>query len=291
MVRNIDSNFFGLLFKGRAAVNKTIFFLPSILFISVWCTPEKIKLESSVIKIADGTFINADKIEYIRKYRRKLLDFILGELLPNNQRKGKYYLLGKAYTIEELAHIEQEVRNSSLTKDIAIKAALEEVLTRAKADFIVQSNEFIENGRGAKNIMIVLIQEDCQKRNRSDSFLLDWAKTKEGQESTTFERHIKSFNDYYYFLTDLVNFLFDLMHSCPKAEAQFKDRVAKWSAAKEILPTVLKKAHAKGDHVNEVEFLKYLKERYLDSLTLVEITPQVIAPLLTEYIKHTNTYA
>lgn len=272
-------------------MNKIIFFLPFILISSLFCIPEKIKLESSVIKIADGTFINADKIEYIRKYRRKIIDFILGELLPNNQRKSKYNLLGKSYNIEELARIEQEVSNSFSPKDVMVKAALEELLTRAKAEFIVLSNEFIQNGRGAKNIMVVLITEDCQKRNRPDSFLLDWANTTEGMEATTFDRRIGSFNELCCFLGDLANFLFDLVNSCPKAEAQFKNRVAKWSAAKEILPVVLKKAHAKGNLINEAEFLKYLKERYLDSLTLAEITPQVIAPLLTEYIKHTNTYA
>jgi hypothetical protein len=250
-----------------------------------------IKLDSSVIKLADGTFINADKIEYIRKYRRKLLEFILGEMQPNNQRKGKYHLSGKNYSIEELARIEREVGLVVNEKNLKSRTALEEILTRAKADFIVQSNEFIESGRGAKNIMIVLIQEYCQKSNRLDSFLLEWAKTKEGQESTMFERQVNSFNDYYYFLSDLVNFLSVLTHSCPKAETQFRDRVAKWSMVKEILPTVLKKAHVRSEHINEIEFLKYLKERYLDSLSLSDIEPQIIAPLLTEYIKHTNTHA
>ena len=51
---------------------------------------------------------------------------------------------------------------------------------------------------------------------------------------------------------------------------------------------MLKKAHVKSEHVNEIEFLKYLKERYLDSIELHEVTPQVIVPLLTEYLKHTN---
>jgi len=249
---------------------------------------EEIILTSPVIVIADGSFINADKIEFIRKFRRKLLEFILGELLPNNQRKGKYNLFGKLHSIESLARIECEVNKGVTKKELETQSALTELLTHAKADFIVQSNEFIESGRGAKNIMIVLIQEYCQKRNRLDSLLLEWAKTKEGQESTMFERQVKSFNDYYHFLTDLVNFLLDLIHSCPKAEGQFKDRVAKWSAVKAILPLVFKKAHVKGDYVNEIEFLKYLKERYLDSILINEITPQVIAPLLTEYIKHTN---
>ena len=271
-------------------MKKILFFLPLVLPVVI-LSENRILLESSVIKVADGTFINADKIEYTRKYRRKLLDFILGELQPNNQRKGKYNLCGKWYSIEDLARIEQEIKDSVSNENIKIKIALEEILTHAKADFIVHSTEFIESGRGAKNIMTVLIQEDCQKRNRHDSFLLEWAKTKEGQESTAFERQITNFTDYYHFLTDLANFLLDLIHSCPKAEAQFKDRVIKWSAVKEILPLVLKKAHIKSDHIHEIEFLKYLKERYLDSLALNEITPHVIAPLLTEYIKHTHKHA
>jgi hypothetical protein len=258
-----------------------------------------IRLESPVIKLSDGTFINADKIEFIRKFRRTLLSFILGDQLPNNQRKGRYLFYGKWHSIESLACIEQELMSAlqverNNEKKVAIEeqlCALKELLTHAKADFIVQSSEFIESGRGSKNITIVLIQEDCLQRNRPDSLLLDWARTKEGQESTMFEQQITSFGNYYHFLTDLVNFLLDLVHSCPKAEQQFKERVAKWSAIKAILPTVLKKAHVKNDAINEIEFLKYLKERYIDSMTLHEITPQVVVPLLIEYIKHANSYA
>lgn len=269
-------------------MKKILFLLPLLIINPLARAEEKVILQSSVIKLADGTMINANQIEFIRKFRRKLLDFILGDMLPSNQRKGKYNLFGTLHGIESLARIEKEVKNGTSKKEIETRAALEELLTHAKADFIVQSGEFIENGRGAKNIMTVLIQEDCQRRNRTDSLLLDWAKTKEGHESTMFERQVRSFGDYYHFLTDLVNFLLDLIHSCPKAEAQFKDRVAKWSAVKTILPVVLKKAHVRCDHINEIEFLKYLKERYLDSLMMTDITPQVIVPLLTEYIKHTN---
>lgn len=282
----------GLLFVRESILKRIMFvFLLLVNMFIVYAEEKNIMLESSVIKVADGTFLNADKIEFIRKFRRTLLAFILGDQLTNNQRKGKYFFCGKWHSIESLACIEQELVASTNKEDAEKRLILEELLTHAKADFIVQSSEFIESGRGAKNIMIVLIQEDCLKRNRPDSLLLDWARTKEGQESTMFEHQITSFGHYYHFLTDLVNFLLDLVHSCPKAEKQFKDRVAKWSAVKVILPAVFKKAHVKGEHVNEIEFLKYLKERYLDSLLLNEITIQVIAPLLTEYIKHTNTYA
>jgi len=222
----------------------------------------------------------------------------MGEQLPNNQRKGKYLFYGKWHNIESLARIEQDLMTQLKQEKDPKKinslenqrATLEELLTHAKADFIVQSNEFIESGRGAKNITIILIQEDCQKRNRPDSLLLEWAKTKEGQEATMFEHQITSFGHYYYFLSDLINFLSDLVHSCPKAETQFKERVAKWSAVKALLPNLLKKAHVKSDEINEMEFLKYLKERYLDSITLDEITLPVITPLLKEYINHTHAH-
>lgn len=276
----------------ESQLKKILCLLPLFVFFYTQGSVEKtIVLESSVIKMADGTFINADKIEFIRKFRRRLLDFILGELLPNGQRKGKYCLNGKFHSIESLARIEQEIGDSTAEKDIKLKLALQELLTHAKADFIVQSAEFIESGRGSKNITVILIQEDCFKRNRPDSQLLEWARTKEGQESTMFEKQITNFGLYYHFLTDLVNFLLDLIHSCPKAEAQFKDRVAKWSAVKEMLPVILKKAHVKNDQINTIEFLKYLKERYLDSITVQEMTPQVIVPLLKEYIKHTDANA
>src|SRR5690606_31181159 len=181
-----------------------------------------IKLESAVIKIADGSFINADKIEFMRKFRRTLLSIILGDQLPNGQRKGN--------GIQALACLEQELEKLPKTKEIIAKQIdLEEQLTQAKAYFVIHSNEFIDSGRGAKNILIVLIQEDCEKRNRPDSLLLEWAKTKEGHETTMFEQRITTFDAYYHFCTDLVNFLLDLIHSCPKAEIQFKDRVSKWT--------------------------------------------------------------
>lgn len=262
-------------------MKKITFFLP-VIFCStmIRSNDHEIKLESPVIKVADGSFINADKIEFMRKFRRTLLTIILGEQLPNGQRKGN--------GLQDLALLEQELQALPATPEIIIKRTeLEEKLTQAKAYFIVQSHEFIQSGRGAKNILVILIQEFCQKRNRLDSLLLEWAKTKEGHETTMFEQRITSFTDYYHFCTDLVNFLLDMIHSCPKAEAQFKDRVTKWTAVKQILPTLIKKAHIKIENFNEVEFLKYLKERYLDNIGIEDITPQTLLPLLTEYVKHT----
>src|SRR5260221_12183709 len=100
---------------------------------------ENITLESSVIKLADGTLINADKIEFIRKFRRTLLSFLIGDQLSNNQRKGKYLFEGKWHSVESLARAEQELAASNRKEDAVKLLALEDILTHAKADFILQS--------------------------------------------------------------------------------------------------------------------------------------------------------
>jgi len=256
--------------------------LPLIISSTLICSPENIViLESPVIKVADGSFINADRIEFMRKVRRILLSIILGEQLPQGHRKGD--------GIQHMAHLEQELEKAPQTKEnLHKKNQMQQALVDAKKNFSLLLSEFVDSGRGAKKILIELIQEDCLRRNRPESLLLDWAKTKEGYESVMFDEQILSFHDYYHFCTDLANFLLDLIHSCPKAEKQFKDRVIKWNAVKQILPIIIKKAHIKIETFNEIEFLKYLKERYLDKLILDEITPQLILPLLMEYIKHTH---
>ena len=241
--------------------------------------------------MVDGTTINADIIESLRGFRRKLLDLLLGESITHNQRKGKYCFNAIYHSIESLAQCEKEL-NAIIKKtsgELLLELELQEILTLAKADFIVLSNKFIESGRGSKNIMTILIEEDCRKRNRLNSHLLEWAKTKDGQESTMFEKRITNFVDYYNFLTDLSNFLLDLIHSCPKAELQFKERVEKWGMIKKLFPIICKKARVKQESFNEVEFLKYIKERYLDSISPQEIVPEAIVPLLTEYMKHILT--
>jgi len=262
-------------------MKKILLLLPLLPFFTHTHNDHTITLESSVIKVADGSFINADKIEFMKKLRRVLLSIILGEQLPNGQRSGN--------GIQSLMVVEQELEQMPKTADVIAKQiTLGEKLIQAKANFVIHSHEFMDSGRGAKNILIILIQEDCQKRNHPNSLLLEWAKTREGYETTMFEQRITTFQEYYHFCTDLANFLLDLIHSCPKAEAQFRDRVTKWSAAKQILPILIKKAHLKADEFNEIEFLKYLKEKYLDKIAIDEISPQTILPLLNEYLKHTH---
>ena len=250
---------------------------------------QRITFDSPIIKVADGKFITANDIEAMRFFRSKIIDLLLGiKQNDSNHRKGKYKFLGDYHGIQSLAAFEQNTNSSTQKNIIKNKTALLELLTQAKADFIVLSADFMESGRGSKPILVVLIQEYCKKRNKPDSLLLEWAKTKEGQEATMFEYKITSFNAYYHFCTDLVNFLLDLVHSCPKAEQQFKDRVVKWATVKKLLPAIIKKAHLNDENIDEIEFLKHLKEHYLDQIAINEITTQTILPLFIAYVKHTH---
>jgi hypothetical protein len=263
-------------------MKKKQFFLPIILCtILIYARNYDVVLESPLLKVADGSLIGADYIEFMRRFRRTLLELMLGQAMSNGERKGG--------GVRDQAQKEQELKAAHLTQAISQQLTeLDEQLTQAKAFFILSSQEFIQSGKGAKSILVILIQEFCQKRNRNNSLLLEWAKTKEGHEATMFEQRITSFTEYYDFCTDLANFLLDLIHSCPKAEMQFKERIEKWSIIKQMLPVVVKKAHIKVEAFNEIEFIKYLKERYLDKIAIDEIAPQMLVPLLTEYIKHTT---
>lgn len=249
---------------------------------------EVITLESDVIKIADGTFINADTIEFMRKFRRKILDILLGEPATNGTRIGRYTFDGKKHTVQSLAYIEKELLQANSSNAQSKQKELRQALAEAKNDFVIISEEFIDRARGAKGILVVLIEEDCIKRHHPDSLLIEWAKTPEGQETTMFNQRIINFIRYYSLTSDLLNFLVDLVHSCPKAEKQFKDRVIKWSKVKDMLPGIIKKLRVSSDALDQNKFLKHLKEHHLDELSMQEITSKTIQELLTTFIKPQN---
>ncbi len=158
---------------------------------------------------------------------------------------------------------------------------LQALIEQAKVDFLITSQEFLAVARGAKGILVKLIEEDCQKRNRMGSLMIEWAKMKEGEEGILFEKRMHHFKDFYYFCIDLLNFVQDLVNSCPKAQKQFNARVKKWAKTKKILPGILKKETHK---IDEITFLKYVKEQHLDHFTIEEITKQKIKSFLYEFL-------
>ena len=252
-------------------MNKNIIFLYLCLLTGIIgqiIPSNRITLESDIINIADGTFINADTIEFMRKFRRKVLCLLIGDPTPNG-RIGRYIFDKKRYNIQSLAHLEQKLSKENNSKKIK---GLQAILIQAQNDFINASSEFMDHARGAKSILIVLIKEYCYKRQRPNSLLLEWAQTTEGQEAKMFKKQIINFRCYYSLCGDLLNFLADLVHSCPKAETAFAMRVAKWKKVKKILPKLIKHTKITKHSFNETAFLKHLKEKYLDKISMEMIT-------------------
>lgn len=267
-------------------MNKITLFLSVLLLtgaIQQIIASSEVILESDVIKLVDGSFINADTIEFMRKFRRKILALLFGDPTLQEKRIGRYSLDGKKYSVRDLAYIEQK---ASSKKEKKLLKKFVSILAQAKKDFVSISEEFLESARGAKGILMVLIEEDCLKRDHPNSLLLEWAQTKEEQETIMFEKSITNFTRYYSLCSNLLNFLADLIHSCPKAEAQFEARVTKWKKVKTLLPYIIKNAKLpKNVTFNETVFLKHVKDNYLDKLELEELTSKKIQELLVEFIK------
>ena len=143
------------------------------------------------------------KIMYI-KNGQKDGDKIVGPYLFNQEK----------LSISQLAKIEPQNQNNS---------NLSAVLEVAKQDFIQSNQHFFKNIEPVKKLLLSLIQEFCERRNRNDSLLLTWTQARNGQEAKVFQKAICSFKDFDIFLQDLTYFLKDLVNSCPKAREQYKE--------------------------------------------------------------------
>lgn len=218
---------------------------------------EVVILESTIISHIDGTFITADIIEFIRMSRQKIADLVQ----KNNLRE---------FVQKEIEGIYDFNAHNNLTY--------------IKHDFLAITKEFLHHATGAKAIIVRLIEEDCIKRNREDSLLLSWAKTPEGNEEEAFNKDVTSYSTLYSFCVDLINFLNDLMHSCPKAHSKFTERIEKGKKICALLPNLLAQQVLPNTQEFRTAFLKFMKKNhYLDHLTLYEITSEKIGELLLAF--------
>ena len=77
-------------------------------------------------------------------------------------------------------------------------------------------------------------------------------------------------------MIDLYNFLGDLVNSCPKAQQQFKDRVAKFHKIKTMLPSL------NLNKTDEAKFLRYI-QTHLNDFSLPQINTQAIQTLYNTF--------
>jgi hypothetical protein len=242
-----------------------------LLFASTLRSKEAVILESPVLKLVDGTFFNADTIEQMRNFQRLILALILGDQTPDGSRVGRYEYKGKKYGIHALALIEQQMNQSSSAESPEMVEDAQQLLVtlqEAKNDFIKLSEEFKSMAQGAKQTMVKLIEESCSKHGRLDSVFLILVRAKDDNETTTFDMHVVSLTLLESVCIDLLNFLNDLINSCPKANMQFKLRLEKWAKIKGILPEAMQTIATTYQDTIQTAFLGYIKTVHLDKLTL-----------------------
>jgi len=162
----------------------------------------------------DGQYgrIDGNNFGLMLNVRSKMQALLLGDRDPKTgHRTGHYLFLDKYLSIEELADIEMNYVGD---------AELNALLVEAKAKFEVLFAQFIAQAKGTKSFLVTLIEESCHRRNRKNSVLLTWATSPEGNEMAVLHE-IPSFRGLSDFCHDLINFLEDLMFSCPLAKEQF----------------------------------------------------------------------
>ncbi len=127
---------------------------------------------------------------------------------------GAYALDNERLSVKQLAELEQQNPHDP---------RLAAILKKAKHDFIESNKHFIKNIEPVKKLIISLMQEFCERRNKQNSIILNWAQAKSGSEPEVFNRSVQNFATFDLFLSDLVLFLKDLVNSCPKAREQYKE--------------------------------------------------------------------
>lgn len=168
---------------------------------------EPIVFESAILKLFDGTALfNANSVDKIHKYTEQVQRFMF----------TPYSVGTTTHTLIELARLETAQKLSPEETDVTLATMLK--------DFAAFSDHFVDKISATKGVLYDLIKEFSIKRNRPDTVLLAWVDCSHGEERILFKREITSYNKLGNFAIDLIHFLKDLLHSCPKAVAEYTHR-------------------------------------------------------------------
>jgi hypothetical protein len=192
-----------------------------------------VQLTHPMLKTIDGirSLMDKDNI-YKSILTGQMLRIFMDGGNPDNiplkeiEYKGKKYTMrsllihtyqGKECSLRDLMHKEEQARTADE------KRQLQEKLDELKSKYEVMLSLILKEARGTKKAMEKLIEESCRKRNRPDSLLINWGQVAEGKEQESMQRDVTSHKIFYIFCGDLINFLKDLVFSCPKARKQYED--------------------------------------------------------------------
>lgn len=145
-------------------------------------------------------------------------DMVLGHKDAQNKTIKKYQLDSQPCTLLELYKAEKkELKLRRPDKLLEIQKTLAVI----KKDFEQTTTPFMMQVRIFKDLICELIREWCTRTKREDSFLLTWHGAKD-DEFAIFHKEINSAEDMFQLMADLKDFLTKLVHSCPRAYAEFE---------------------------------------------------------------------
>lgn len=186
--------------------------LIALLFLCCTETGKANVLTSSVISLVDGKKIGitGHTMLIMMDIRRKMITILSARV---------HFFENKMWTLTELAQFEQEHKKNKRRIRKLHETCLEAIIQEISA----RSCSYAKLAHGAKSSLLVLINESCKQHNRSKSILQNWGQVKDGTESEQLYRDLKNMQLCAEFCQDMVNFLEDMMSSCPIGQAQLYD--------------------------------------------------------------------
>jgi len=207
------------------------------LFSDILVALDPIELNNSIligiIKKLDGIVVTSDDIAQMMLVRKGTIEILLGYYSKQNKsRIGRYEIDGKNFTLVDLVRLEMRIQellnDASLTQQQKKKLyqkreKVQKCHSQAKLEFTKTTEPFIEQANHFKSLIVPLIGEWAQKRERPESILLKWSVTHENVLEE-FYRIVGSCESLAQFCRDLDDFLATFVHNCPKAYTKFKEK-------------------------------------------------------------------
>ncbi len=186
------------------------------LFHPLYGKEEPVLLENKLLAMADGKAYGVTKehIAFTLQIREILKKMLFGEK-RGTEHVGIFTYQNKHVTIKDLRALEATYQESD------IPAELTHTLSHVIEYFVEKILPFSQHAQGMQELMFSLIADSCTQRNRPDSFLFTWTECPHGKEAKLLHQRMTSFAALDEFISDLMNFLTDFVHSCPIARGQF----------------------------------------------------------------------
>jgi hypothetical protein len=226
-------------------------------------------LESKVLQTIDGHILAWDSVGALKKYQQQIKHFL----------NKKHDIDTQSCNLFDLAIKE---KNSTLT--VTEKTEFEAIV----AEFVQFSEPFIDTITPARRAIAPLVEESCEKRNRTTSILRIWIKADDGQEQVLFKKHVSTYRALAELCMDLLNFTEDLLSSCPHAMKSYNDFFDRINTLEPIIDALLVTEDIQISHNGALyhELVRYIAERFNENETInIEKTARL---LHTFYSKKTT---